>query len=132
MKKLLLLLSMAILVSCSSKEAAIPDSIVGVWATEGSKLKGEFLFEGHAFYLDKYGKGAIVGGPPAIGFEVKVAYNKNSNLLSYQANQNEKIVGQYKYDKKSGLLIPQEDINNPLSKRYSEFSDSTKKALGLQ
>jgi hypothetical protein len=47
--------------------APLPDALLGVWATDGSVLKGQALLEGEGLYLGPDGVGAIVGGPPAGG-----------------------------------------------------------------
>jgi hypothetical protein len=61
----------------------IPPAIVGVWTSEGAVLRNQgALFEGQALYLRSDGQGAMIGGPPPIGFSVVSTFDSATNRLT--------------------------------------------------
>jgi hypothetical protein len=112
----------------------IPAQLVGVWATDGAVLKGRLLYEGSAFYLGADGVGAAVGGPPPIGVKIIATFNKETNVIEFDAyeGQQKGPHGTLLFDEKSKTLDSNPSKNNPYHRRFNDFSDETKKALGIQ
>ena len=128
-------LSVALVIGASAAFAAdpIPPELVGVWAIDGSVLKGPLLFEGQAMYLGADGVGAIVGGPPPIGFKIVATFNAQKNVLEfdpYEGNQRG-LHSSVTFDPKSKTIdfgAPKHDL---LHRKFDTFPDETKRALGL-
>ena len=115
----------------ASAAEAVPASLVGVWATETSVLRGALIFEGLAVYLGADGVGAIVGGPPPIGVRIVFTYNPNTKAIEYQATENGKTVqtGSFAYDPAQQVIVFDKET---LRRRFDQLTDSTRKALGLE
>ena len=112
----------------------IPADLVGVWATDGAVLKGQLLFEGEAMYLGADGVGAIVGGPPPIGFKIVATFNSQTNELGLDAYEGTKRGphSSFIFDPKSRTIdlgAPKHDL---LHRRFDTFPNETKSALGLK
>src|SRR6476620_5919178 len=71
----------------------LPKQLTGVWATDKSDLKSDYLFAGQAIYFDTDGVGAIVGGPPPIGYRIVAKYNSDKNIILFQVTENGQAVG---------------------------------------
>jgi hypothetical protein len=109
----------------------IPTELVGVWATDIAKMRGYALFEGQAIYLKSDGSGALIGGPPPIGFKITAAFDPATSELEITAHEGQQraIVGKLKYDPNSKTLSWPTDA--PLHRRYSEITDEMMKSMGL-
>ena len=114
---------------CCAQEA-IPPHLVGVWASDGAVLKGELLFEGTAVYLDGKGVGAVLGGPPPIGFIIRSRYNAASNTITFDGLENGKVVltGSMVYDPATNTLVADKKL---LRRRFDSIDSSTRKAISL-
>ncbi|MDQ6639610.1 MAG: hypothetical protein M3Z15_08100 [Pseudomonadota bacterium] len=112
---------------------ALPRSLVGVWATDGSVLKGQLLFEGEALYLGADGVGAIVGGPPPIGIKVIASFNPVNGTISLDILEHDKVVGHGAaiYDASTASVSFGDPAHPLLHRRFEEVSSATIKALGL-
>ena len=112
----------------------IPPDLIGVWATDSAVLKGQLLFEGQALYLGSDGVGAIVGGPPPIGFKIVATFNAQTNELGLDEYEGSKRGPHHSFafDPKSGTIdlgAPKHDL---LHRRFDTFPNETKSALGLK
>lgn len=111
----------------------IPPQLVGVWASDGAVLKGQLLFEGQAIYLGADGVGAIVGGPPPIGFKIVATFDAQTNELGFVGYEGTTPGPHHSltFDPASGTF----DLGGPkhgrLHRRFDTFPDETKRALGL-
>ena len=107
---------------------------MGVWATDTAVLRGTLLFEGAAVYLGADGIGAIVGGPPPIGFQIGVTYNSKTNEIEWQRTVDGKIVtsGRMIYDPAEQSLRSDKGSGQLLRRRFNKFTNSTRKALGIE
>lgn len=114
---------------CFAQEA-IPPHLVGVWASDDAVLKGELLFEGTAVYLDSKGIGAVVGGPPPIGFLIRSRFNAASNTITFDGLEDGKVIltSSMAYDPATNTILADK---KPLHRRFEDISNSTRKALSL-
>ena len=127
-------IAVATLASAALAADQIPPKLVGVWATESAVLKGQLLFEGQAIYLGADGIGAIVGGPPPIGFKIVATFNAQTNELGLDAYEGTKRGPHcsFTFDAKSGTIdlgAPKHDL---LHRRFDTFPVEMKSALGLK
>jgi hypothetical protein len=127
-------IALATLASAALAADQIPPELVGVWVTDGAVLKGQLLFEGQAVYLGADGTGAIVGGPPPIGFKIVATFNAQTNELGLDAYEGTKRGPHHSFtfDPKSGAIdlgAPKHDL---LHRKFDTFPDETKSALGLK
>jgi hypothetical protein len=136
MFKIRTLIGVALAIAATAALAAdqMPPELVGVWATDGAVLNGQLLFEGQAVYLGADGVGAIVGGPPPIGFKIVATFDAQTNELGLDAYEGAKRGPHHSFtfDPKSGTIdlgAPKHDL---LHRRFDTFPDETKRALGLQ
>ena len=126
--------ALTIFASATLAADQIPPDLVGVWATDGSVLKGQLLFEGRAMYLGADGVGAIVGGPPPIGFKIVATFDAQNNELELDAYEGAKRGphSSFTFDPKSRTF----DLGAPkhalLHRKFDAFPDETKNALGLK
>lgn len=126
-------LSLAVVTGVAFAASEIPPELVGVWTTDGAVLKGQLLFEGQAMYLGADGVGAIVGGPPPIGFKIVATYNPQKNTLEFDAYEGKQRGPHWSvtYDPKSNTIdfgAPKHDLYH---RKFDTFPDETKRALGL-
>lgn len=114
---------------CFAQEA-IPSDLVGVWANDGAVLKGQLLFEGTAVYLDSNGIGAVVGGPPPIGFLINARFNAATHMIDFDGLENGIVMtrGSMIYDPTTKSILADKRV---LRRRFEEISNSTRKALPL-
>lgn len=128
-------LSVALVICAGAAFAAepIPQELVGVWATDGAVLKGQLLSEGQAMYLGADGVGAIVGGPPPIGFKIIATFNEQKNTLQFDAYEGKQRGphGSVTFDPKSKTMDFGAPKHEKLHRRFDTFPDETKRALGL-
>lgn len=127
-------IALATLASAALAADQIPPQLVGVWATDGAVLKGQLLFEGQAIYLGADGVGAIVGGPPPIGFKIVATFDAQTNELGLVGYEGTKPGPHHSltFDPKSGTIdlgAPKHDL---LHRRFDTFPDETRRALGLK
>ncbi len=111
----------------------IPPQLVGVWATDGAVLKGQALFEGQALYLGADGTGALVGGPPPIGFRIVARFDAQTNQLEFDAYEGTQR-GPHSalaVDPKAGTIDLGAPKHQLLHRRFDSFPEETRKALGL-
>lgn len=111
----------------------IPPDLVGVWATDGAVLKGTLLLQGQAMYLGADGVGAILGGPPPIGFRIVATYKAQTSTVQFDGYEGtrRRAHGTIAYDAAAHTIDfgpPRHDV---LHRRYATLSDETKSALGL-
>jgi hypothetical protein len=111
----------------------IPPYLVGVWATQTSQLNGSILSEGEALYLGADGIGAAVGGAPPKGVKITAVFSPFSNRIEYDAIEAGNVVahGSVKYDPATDSIDTGHAQSHRLYRRLNEFSDETRKALGL-
>lgn len=128
-------LSLALVICTRAALAAdpIPPELVGVWATEGAVLKGQLLVEGQAMYLGADGVGAIVGGPPPIGFKIVATFNTQKNTIEFDAyvGKQRGPHGSVTFDPKSKTIDSGAPKHDKLHRRFDTFPDETKRALGV-
>lgn len=132
MKRLILAVAFCLVAFPALGSEQIPEQLVGIWATEDAVLQGPYLFEGQALYLDADGTGAIIGGPPPIGFPINATYNSKTGQVDFNVIENgtEAQSGSIDYDPatKSVYFNPE----TKLKRRFKEFTEETKKGLGLK
>jgi hypothetical protein len=124
----------ASLVAASACAAdVIPPNLVGVWATENAVLRGPYLMQGQAIYLGPDGVGAVVGGPPPIGFKIVGKFDPATNSLNFDAYEGEQHVflGPLSYDPTRETIDTGAPKHLPMTRRFSNFSDEMRKGLGL-
>jgi hypothetical protein len=123
----------------AQKNAIIPADLVGIWANDKAVMQGRYLFEGQAIYLGTDGKGALVVGPPAIGIPIEAVFNAKTNTIEFEAIEKgrKNIPGSIKYDPNLKTLQVTRfngsatDDRTLLRRRYTEFTDETRKNLGM-
>lgn len=110
----------------------IPQNLVGIWATEDAVLKGTFLFEGEALYLDSNGVGMIVGGPPPIGIRVDCEFLAIDSTLKCEliGPQGEAVIANLPFDNVTNTILSTNG-KRKLDRIANQFDQNTKKALGL-
>jgi hypothetical protein len=123
-----------LLVSASACAAdVIPPQLVGVWATEQSLLKGPYLLEGQAMYLDADGIGAMVGGPPPIGFKIVATFDPSTNTIEFDAYEGKQRGphGSLRYDPRQNTVDSGAPEHRPMSRRFDRVTEEVKRGLGL-
>ena len=125
--------ALSICVSSAFAADQIPPELVGVWAADGAVLKGQLLFEGQAMYLGADGVGAIVGGPPPIGFKIIATFDAQKNTLEFDAYEGKQRGphGAVTFDPKSQTIDSGAPKHEQLQRRFDTFPDETMRALGL-
>jgi hypothetical protein len=128
-----LVVALAIYASGALAADKIPPELVGVWATDSAVLKGQLLFEGQAMYLGPDGVGAIVGGPPPIGFKIIATFNAQTNTIEFDAYEGKQRGphGSVIFDAKSRTIDFGAPKHDQLRRRFDTFPDETKRALGI-
>jgi hypothetical protein len=126
----------ALLASCVAGNVfadALPEHLVGVWATDSAIFKGQLLLEGEALYLGADGVGAVVGAPPTIGIKVIASFDPAAGTLMLNILEHEKIVGHGAASYEAGTAsVSFGDPSHPLfHRRFEDMAPATLKALGL-
>lgn len=132
-RRLALLYGMASLVSSARAGDHFPEFLVGVWTPDDAEFQGEQLIKGSAIYLSPSGRGAIIGGPPPIGFRIESEFDPATNRLDLQAfdgNRKGPLITA-KYDPLLQLLVREEAPLNPLKRRAKTLPQALLKKLGL-
>lgn len=111
----------------------LPSYLVGVWTSEKAVLRGQLLFEGNAIYLGSDGIGAVVGGPPAIGFKIVARFDPESSTIEFDAYEEARRGprGSLYYDPKRQTLDSGSPQHQRLRRRFDILLDDTRRALGL-
>ncbi|MBI2770687.1 MAG: hypothetical protein HYX47_13755 [Burkholderiales bacterium] len=111
----------------------IPPHLVGVWVAEGSVLRGPLLLSGQALYLGADGIGAQVAGPPPIGVKIAATFTPATNRIEFDWIEGGKVVGHGSigYHAETQTIDTGGPQPRPLHRRFSEFSDEVRKALGF-
>jgi hypothetical protein len=123
--------------SCANAASSIPPDLAGIWATEGSELRGGALMKGQALYLDIDGIGASVGGDgkTMIGVRVVVtSYTPSTNALNFDFTENGKVIasGAMTYDPTQKVLFSPKDSKQRYQRRFDGLSAEMRKSLGLE
>jgi hypothetical protein len=132
-RRQLLILAGGSWAGAAAADDVIPPYLVGVWATQSSRLQGSLLSEGEALYLGADGSGAAVGGAPPKGVKIAAVFSPFSNRIEFDAIEAGKVVahGSVKYDPATDSIDTGHSQSHRLYRRLNEFTDETRKALGL-
>lgn len=133
MRILVILISMAITTLSAQGAESIPKSVIGIWALENSEFQGHFLIKGEALYLGDDGVGAIVGGPPPIGFKIIATFNVQTNQIEFDGYEGnvKRMHGVVQYDPKREVIFHSESPTKLLRRISDRFADENKRALGM-
>lgn len=111
----------------------LPTEIVGIWVTEKSVLKNNYLSTGQAIYLDSDGIGAIVGAPPPIGFRIVSKFDVDAHIINFQITENHQSVGKGSliYDQNTQAIIDSKQ-NTVFHRRSQNIPTEVRRQLGLE
>jgi hypothetical protein len=111
----------------------LPDSVVGIWAIDGSEFRGRLLMKGQALYFGRDGIGAIVGGPPPIGFKVVARFDTQTNQIEFDGYEGEAKVlsGKLQFDPTRRVIFYPESPTKPLKRISPDFTSDDKCVLGI-
>jgi hypothetical protein len=137
--KLFLLMFCVLVFGCKESQDTdqssngIPAHLVGVWASKNSVMDGPAIFEGIAVYLGADGVGAIIAGPPAIGYRIVATFEKSSNTIVYEMTEDGMSVekGKILYDPNHRTLTLRQN-GEVLIRRFDKLDDNTREDLGLE
>jgi hypothetical protein len=134
MTRAILLATLWIYAAASSAADVIPPHLVGIWATDAAVFRGTLLLEGEGLYLGADGIGVVIGGPPPIGYRIVATYSAPANTIFFEATEQGKTVGtgSMVYDPALNIIKVDKDKGPALRRRFDEFTDATREALGLE
>lgn len=115
----------------------VPDDLVGVWATEGSKFSKELLITGQALYIDTDGVGVSLGadGKNLAGTRVVVtSYSKVTNILQFDITESGKVIGgaSLKYDPGQKVIFSPKDQKQIYSRIFTGMTPELRKSLKIE
>jgi hypothetical protein len=132
----LLLPALLLFLVAAQADTQIPDKLVGVWTTDGSVLKGEYLVSGQALYIDIDGTGAMLSKGPNGGTQSRIAissYDASTQHIEVEITADSgpgRIT--LNYEPAEAAITTPEAMSSIYHRRMAVVSPDVRKSLGLK